>query len=208
MRLAPAPLDFVPGLMASTCFRSGEHRWRFDVSGDWPCAVACLPAPVAVALSSWPGDVTSRLSRVLLRGAGAVRRAGGTMSLSSHERHALDGISEGLTASDPVLAGLLDEFTRLNAGGGMPARERIGFRPHLRCTVGERRPAGSRHAGRPGRLACRAWIRILVLVLVLAFLISGAIAVGFATATPCTARQPSDCPFDPAPSAAAHPGPS
>jgi hypothetical protein len=47
------------------------------------------------------------------------------MSLSAHERRVLDSIQDRLSGSDPELASLLASFTRLTAGGQMPARESI-----------------------------------------------------------------------------------
>jgi hypothetical protein len=78
------------------------------------------------------GRETFRLGSrgVLLGRPNAVPRAGGTVNVSAHERNALDCISEGLSASDPVLAGFLDTFTRLNAGERMSAREQVEPRPH------------------------------------------------------------------------------
>jgi Protein of unknown function (DUF3040) len=131
------------------------------------------------------------------------------MSLSAKERHALDCISEGLTVSDPALAALLGTFTRLNATEGMPAREQIQPRPYKRCTARRtRRIASLEPARRPGWLPVRAWIRLLLVVLLIGLLISAAVAFGIDTAAPCTVRQSTDCPLNPAPSAAAHAGPS
>lgn len=63
------------------------------------------------------------------------------MSLSAHERQALDAIEDELAGTAPELVKLLAGFTRLASGEEMPARERI-------------RPAGRRAAGKVGRTLC------------------------------------------------------
>ncbi|MGH3121250.1 MAG: hypothetical protein ACRDND_09550 [Streptosporangiaceae bacterium] len=47
------------------------------------------------------------------------------MSLSKWERQALGSIEDGLTGSDPPLASLLGNFSRLALGEEMPVREKI-----------------------------------------------------------------------------------
>jgi hypothetical protein len=46
------------------------------------------------------------------------------MSLSARHRQALHSIEEGIAESDPGLAGLLGEFSRMMAGEEMPTAER------------------------------------------------------------------------------------
>jgi hypothetical protein len=50
------------------------------------------------------------------------------MTLSAWEQQALDTIQDGLTGSDPRLAGLLAMFTRLVSDEEMPVREKIRIR--------------------------------------------------------------------------------
>jgi hypothetical protein len=56
------------------------------------------------------------------------------MSLSAHERQALDGIADQLAHSDPRLASLLATFNRLASGEEMPTGEKViaARRPPLR----------------------------------------------------------------------------
>jgi len=136
------------------------------------------------------------------RFAAAESVAGGTMSLSAHERHLLDSITESLTLSDPVLAGLLDTFTQLTAGEAMPAREQIGARwRQMRGTVG-RGSSRARCAGRrlgPAGIMMLAWLMLTVLF------VSVAVALGNGGPAPCRASWAMGC-ADPAHSAAAHAG--
>jgi hypothetical protein len=48
------------------------------------------------------------------------------MSMSARDRQALSSIEDVLSESDPLLAAMLDEFSRRTAGAAMPAVERIG----------------------------------------------------------------------------------
>jgi hypothetical protein len=50
------------------------------------------------------------------------------MTLSAWEQQALDTIQDGLTSSDPRLAGLLAMFTRLVSDEEMPVREKVRIR--------------------------------------------------------------------------------
>lgn len=62
------------------------------------------------------------------------------MSLSAHERQALETIEDSLAGSDPKLASMLATFNRLAAGEEMPTREEtragglpsVGYRRHQR----------------------------------------------------------------------------
>lgn len=115
------------------------------------------------------------------------------MSLSAHDKQALHGITGSLEDSDPALAGLLNEFTRLTAGQAMPPREQIG--------ISWRRLQGI--ARRVSRRLGPAGILMIVWVVLAALLVSVAIAVGSGTPARCTALSPLVCP-DPGSSAAAH----
>jgi hypothetical protein len=72
---------------------------------------------------------------------------GAAMSLSAWEQQALDLIKDGLAASDPKLAGLLNAFSRLASGEEMPARETIRVGP-WRVS---RRPRRKRRRHRTGK---------------------------------------------------------
>ncbi len=122
------------------------------------------------------------------------------MSLSADDRRALNSITEGLAESDPVLAGLLDTFTRLTAGEAMPAREQIGARwRQMRGTAGRKR------ARRVGRRRGTAQIIILVWLLLTALFVSLAVVLGGGGPAPCRTSWAMGCAV-PAPSAAAHAG--
>ena len=95
------------------------------------------------------------------------------MSLSSHDRQVLAGISANLTGSDPDLAGMLDTFAQLTARDEMPAQEQI--RPHW-------------HRARWHRARRRlspAHILILLWLLVTAAMVSVAVAVSGSGTAPC-----------------------
>jgi hypothetical protein len=129
-----------------------------------------------------------------------VRLAGGPMSLSADDRRALDSITESLAESDPVLAGLLDTFTRLTAGEAMPAREQVGARRRqMQGTAGRKR------ARRAGRRLGTAQILMLVWLLLTALFLSLAVALGSGGPAPCRTSWAMGCAV-PAPSAATHPG--
>jgi hypothetical protein len=124
------------------------------------------------------------------------------MSLSADDRRALDSITESLTVSDPVLAGLLDTFTRLTAGETMPAREQIGARwRQMQGTA--RRAAGPRQARHAGRRRGTAQILIVVWILLTALFVSWAVALGSGSPAPCRTSWAMGCAL-PAPSPAAH----
>jgi Protein of unknown function (DUF3040) len=122
------------------------------------------------------------------------------MSLSSDDRRALDSITENLAESDPVLAGLLDTFTRLTAGEAMPAREQIGARRRqMQGTAGRKR------ARRAGRRPSAAQILMLAWLLLTALFVSLAIVLGSGGRAPCRTSWAMGCAI-PAPSAATHAG--
>jgi Protein of unknown function (DUF3040) len=123
------------------------------------------------------------------------------MSLSPHDRHALDSITAGLAGSDPVLAGLLDTFSRLTAGESMPPREQIGAR--WRLLPGTGWPARSRpFSGRlgPARIMIFVWLLVTALLLLL-----GIVLASTAPAE-CNASPSFGCARS-VPSVTAHPGP-
>jgi len=66
------------------------------------------------------------------------------MSLNEPHRQALGSIEDGLAGSDPKLASMLNIFSRLAAGEGMPAREKD---PGAAQAVG--RPPSSPHPAAP-----------------------------------------------------------
>lgn len=66
------------------------------------------------------------------------------LSLSAHDRQALEALEERLAASDPRLAAMLSTFSRLEDGEAVPAREQIPAGK-------QRRPARQRPAGRARR---------------------------------------------------------
>lgn len=74
------------------------------------------------------------------------------MGLSAHEQRVLETIEDRLAGSDPGLALKLATFSRLNADGGSPVRERIGV---ARQWVTRRPPRSRRGQGR-GRTCRRA----------------------------------------------------
>jgi len=123
------------------------------------------------------------------------------MSLSPHDRHALDSITAGLAGSDPVLARLLDTFTRLTAGASMPAHEQIPAR--WQRLPGTGRPAKRRPTSR--RLSS-ARIMILVWLLATALLLSLGIVLASTAPAECKASSGFGCARS-VPSLTAHPGP-
>lgn len=146
----------------------------------------------------------SCLPTVVSRFEVAMRLAGGPMSLGADDQRALDSITECLTESDPVLAGLLDTFTRLTAGEAMPAREQIGAK--WRQMQGTARRAGRRkRTRRAGRRLGTAQILMLVWLLLTALFVSLAVVLGSGGPAPCRTSWAMGCAV-PAPSAAAHAG--
>ena len=123
------------------------------------------------------------------------------MSLNPHDRHELDSITAGLAGSDPVLAGLLDMFTRLTAGESMPAREQIPAR--WQRLPGTDWPAKRRPASR--RLS-PARIMILVWLLATALFLSLGIILASTAPAECKASSGFGCARS-APSLTTHPGP-
>jgi hypothetical protein len=119
------------------------------------------------------------------------------MSLRPRDRQALASITEGLAGSDPALARLLDTFTRLTAGEAMPSRAPVAGR-------GRQIRVGVRRVGRrlgPGGIMMVLWLVITML------LVSLAAVWGNSDPLPCSASRAMGC-AQPAPPAAAHPGPS
>ena len=93
------------------------------------------------------------------------------MSLSAHDRQALESIEERLTASDPRLAALLSTFSRLEDGEAVPAREQIqAGRQH--------RPARQRPGARARRVLRRN-PRTLHVVLAIWVVMTITIAIAF-----------------------------
>lgn len=83
------------------------------------------------------------------------------MSLPAAQQRILDGIAEGLRASEPRLAAMFAIFTRLTGSEAQPRQEQLAARPAVlaRLSLGlHRRLPGQRSAR--GR---RTWRRALVL---------------------------------------------
>jgi len=157
---------------------------------------------VAAARSCGPVHVPFCLSAMGRRFAVVACMAVGPMSLNPHDRQVLDSITESLTLSDPVLAGLLETFTRLTAGEVMPAREQIGAGwREMRGTA--RRPGWRKPARRAGRRLSPGGIMILVWLLLTALFVSMAVVLSNGSPAPCRTSWAMGC-ADPAPSAAAH----
>jgi Protein of unknown function (DUF3040) len=111
------------------------------------------------------------------------------MSLSPQDQHVLAAMQEQLAASDPGLTGLMAIFARLTAGEAMPAREEIlAWRRRARSRPGAS-PEGRRPAGRPG-LASLLLLGWLVLSVAM---ISLAVALSSAPATPCRPLASAGC---------------
>jgi hypothetical protein len=123
-------------------------------------------------------------------------RAGGgvtAVSLSAHDRRALDLIQEDLAAADPALAAMLSAFNRLADGEEMPGRERI--REHGRRETG--RSFRATLAARPGtcwrdagtqRWVILTWLAVTLLLLTLALVASHA-----GSAASCASRATGPC---------------
>ncbi|HEX6448524.1 MAG TPA: DUF3040 domain-containing protein [Trebonia sp.] len=114
------------------------------------------------------------------------------MSLSAHDKEALDLIAEGLAASDPRFAAKLSAFTKLTDGGEMPARERI--RAATRPTA-FRGPLmrGSRPGGRTRPRRPLYWITVAVWLLISATMISLALILSHSGAPACARGQGTGC---------------
>lgn len=134
------------------------------------------------------------------------------MSLSAWEQHALDSIKDGLAASDPRLASLLSEFSRLASGEEMPPREaiRVGpWRAARRLRRKRRRHRAdqvSRHVQRVRQLlgsrrpALLLWLAITAILIAVALALNG----GNAPAT-CTYSWTMGC-INSAPAHGSHAG--
>jgi hypothetical protein len=117
------------------------------------------------------------------------------VSLSAWEQQALDSINDELAGSDPGLAALLTEFTRLASGEAMPARERIrpGWRRTTRRRWWPRRhrcPAGPcPHPARGLRCLDLRWALLLLWLLVTVAVIVIALVLSHG-GTPATGSCP------------------
>jgi hypothetical protein len=74
------------------------------------------------------------------------------VSLSAHDRRALNLIGESLAGSDPRLAAMMSAFSRLADGEAMPGRERI--------QAGRQRMAGQAFRATLAALPGRCWHRM------------------------------------------------
>ncbi len=117
------------------------------------------------------------------------------MTLSAHERRELDCISEGLTVSDPVLAGLLDTFTLLTADEVMPTREQVGakWQQVLDPTRRAQRTRTRTLRRQPAVILRRAGLVILVLVPLVALLAAVVVVFCTSNATGCRASLSTRC---------------
>jgi Protein of unknown function (DUF3040) len=114
------------------------------------------------------------------------------VSLSAHDKEALDLIEEGLAASDPRFAAKLSAFTQLTDGGEMPARERI------RAAA---RPTAFRgplmRGSRPGRHTWPrqplCWVTVAVWLLISATMLSLALILSHSGAAACARGQATGC---------------
>jgi hypothetical protein len=79
------------------------------------------------------------------------------VSLSAHDRHALDLIGESLAGSDPHLAAMMSAFSRLAEGEEMPGRERI------QGDGGRHEATRRQRWRRPGMRVALAWLFISLL---------------------------------------------
>jgi hypothetical protein len=110
------------------------------------------------------------------------------MSLSARHRQALHSIEEGIAESDPGLAGLLREFSRMMAGEEMPTAER--------GPAGRRRIARLLHRiTRRRRVPGPSWLpTMLVLWLLLIGTFVAALAVShIGLRGPCSTVIPTRC---------------
>lgn len=106
------------------------------------------------------------------------------MSLSAHDRQALEAIEGRLAASDPRLAAMLSTFSRLEDGEAVPAREQIREgRQH--------RLARHRRAGRARRVLSRnprtlyiALALWVIMTIVIAIAIVAVVSHGGSRSTP------------------------
>ncbi len=105
------------------------------------------------------------------------------MTLSAWEQQALNTIQDGLTSSDPRLAGLLAMFTRLVSGEEMPVREKIRIRSrrnfchlsrgrHHRKNQSRRRTPSGRPRLGSQQAALLVYVAIAVVLIVTALILS------------------------------------
>jgi hypothetical protein len=126
------------------------------------------------------------------------------VSLSAHDKEALDLIAEGLAGSDPRFAAKLSAFSRLTDGGEMPVREQIqaagrpsAFRgPLLRASGPARRT-------RPRQTFYRVTVAVWLLISVA--MVSVALVFSHSGTTACARGQDSGCASRSAPSAPSAP---
>jgi hypothetical protein len=101
------------------------------------------------------------------------------LSLSAHDRQALDRIEEALASADPPFAARLSAFSQLADGTVMPERERL---------------SGRGRAGGRGKHGLILWVVVLMWVSISLALILVAIALSStAPQSGCTAGQTSAC---------------
>lgn len=124
------------------------------------------------------------------------------MSLSAHDRKALDSIEEEIAVSAPELASLLALFSRLTAGEELPEREQVGdgrrraARPGQAwwqhpCRGSARLAAGPR-VRNPGWLLAVLWLALTVSGVLIATVLLASRGGGGCTAWPaaCVRRPP------------------
>jgi hypothetical protein len=106
------------------------------------------------------------------------------VSLSAHDRRALDLIGESLAGSDPRLAAMMSAFSRLADGEAMPGRERIQADRHL---AGQAIPAAL--AALPGRcwrrMAAQRWVTLTWLVISLVLITLALVASHTGSSAAC-----------------------
>jgi len=124
------------------------------------------------------------------------------VSLSAHDKKALDLIEEGVAGTDPHLAAMMSAFSRLADGEAMPGHERIG---------GGKRDVATRAGhvtltARPGRHQPRTagqhlrsrwsgkWVALAWLVMLLVSLVVAAVVLSRSgTSAACAGWPPSAC---------------
>lgn len=130
------------------------------------------------------------------------------MSLSAHDRQALNEIEEWLASTDPHFAAKLSAFCRLTDGEAMPARERIralrrrtdskairellsgGSQARLPRRSGMRRARGAEPRARRSRLSALT----AVIWLVISFaLITVALVLSHSGSAACTSWPAASC---------------
>ena len=99
------------------------------------------------------------------------------LSLSAHDRQAIEAIEGQLAASDPRLAAMMATFSRLEDGEAVPAREQIQAARRQRQAK-RHRLASQRQAGRTRPVLSRN-LRTLHIALVLWVVMTIALAIAF-----------------------------